>query len=141
MTTCLSVFSACSRPWFCSSSLSRATLCCFLCCSSSRSATCSAFTLPPSLEAEETHRVSGAPVCRGWGTCSAGLGWAGLDSALLGWAGLVLLLQNLALVLALVQTALPLVQFRQQGRGLSLQGLAVFGQLEAEEQQRRSSTE
>lgn len=43
----------------------------------------------------------------------------------------VLLLQNLALVLALVQAAKSLVQFCQQRRRLSFQGLAVFRQLEA----------
>lgn len=52
VTVCLSVFSACSRPWTCSSSLSMATLCCVFCCSSSRSAACSAFTLPTSLRPE-----------------------------------------------------------------------------------------
>lgn len=47
----------------------------------------------------------------------------------LGAARLVLLLQDLTLPLALVQAALPLVEFRQEGRGLGFQGLAVFRQL------------
>lgn len=60
VTTCLSVFRACSRLWVCSSSLSMATWCCFLCCSSSRSATCRAFTLLLSLHTSTVERNTSA---------------------------------------------------------------------------------
>lgn len=58
VTTCLSVFRACSRLWVCSSSLSMATWCCFLCCSSSRSAPCRAFILLHSLDTQTHTHIS-----------------------------------------------------------------------------------
>lgn len=58
VTICLSAFRAWSRPWFCSSSLSIATLCCFFCCSSSRSAICRAFTLLHSLHTSKEKHIS-----------------------------------------------------------------------------------
>ena len=64
MTTWRSALRAFSRLWVCSSSLSTATLCCFFCCSSSRSDPCRASIFIHSLVAHAPNTNTHTHICR-----------------------------------------------------------------------------